>query len=308
MRHVNSIYCVFCGKENSVKDKKCVHCGKKLNPKDCSFFDFLFRNGKSTLEDKLSESVFDFIKTFFINHLYGTVLAASVVFSLTSVLLTRMQDTITYIDEPITYNRQLVKNIIEEVEKEEEKQEVKEQNEEKEEVKEVISATKSCDNGYNLENDVCRRHYTVDATVHYSCATAGYQYNPTAGLCLSLAAEKTASLVCDLPDELQSQYAGYSPMSYVDKNTGKCMMTYQEGGEQKSMEIDSPIRQVVLCDVGKNYKFDTNCYYNEEATLQYSCSNGTLEGTVCSINETKSFFYSCPSGYHLIHQSKCEKE
>lgn len=83
----NKIYCVFCGTENSVKDKRCKKCYRKLNPKERPIFDYI----KSKVSDKYSGDLKDNVTSIIINfiksHLYGTIFTCSVIISAVSIVV-----------------------------------------------------------------------------------------------------------------------------------------------------------------------------------------------------------------------------
>lgn len=50
------------------------------------------------------------------------------------------------------------------------------------------------------------------------------------------------------------------------------------------------------------------CYINTIATMEYYCLSGTLSGTMC-VSETEyepTVSYSCPDGYSLTNNSRCQ--
>lgn len=77
----NKIYCVYCGTENILEDKKCKKCKKILNPKNRPFRDYMVEKLKDKVKGDIQENIFSLIIKFIQSHLYGTVLTCSVIFT-----------------------------------------------------------------------------------------------------------------------------------------------------------------------------------------------------------------------------------
>lgn len=74
-------YCVYCGTENKIDDKKCIKCHKKLNPKERPLLDYMKGKISDELSGKVEENVISIITNFIKSHLYGFVLSCSVIVS-----------------------------------------------------------------------------------------------------------------------------------------------------------------------------------------------------------------------------------
>lgn len=94
-----SCYCIKCGEKNKYKDKICTRCGSKLKQMDMKFLDYLLDRGKSDISGKIEGGIFDAVKTFFKNHLYGTILSITIVASVTANVVVRLEDSNKYVDE-----------------------------------------------------------------------------------------------------------------------------------------------------------------------------------------------------------------
>lgn len=81
------IYCVYCGTENVLENKKCKKCKKQLNPKNRPFRDYMVDKLKDKVDGDIQENIFSLITKFIQNHLYGTVLTCSVVFTVASAVI-----------------------------------------------------------------------------------------------------------------------------------------------------------------------------------------------------------------------------
>lgn len=76
---MDKIYCVYCGCENEIEDKKCKKCKKKLNPKNTPWKDYIYKHIKSTLKDKAQDNIFSLIINFVKSHLYGTFMSIALI-------------------------------------------------------------------------------------------------------------------------------------------------------------------------------------------------------------------------------------
>ena len=82
-----TIYCIFCGVENSSTDTKCKKCKKDLNPKNEPFKDFLNKHIKSDLKGKVKNNIFSYLKNYIISHLYGTAMTIAIVFTVVAIIV-----------------------------------------------------------------------------------------------------------------------------------------------------------------------------------------------------------------------------
>jgi len=79
---MNSIYCIYCGHKNNIKDKRCSKCKKILNPKEHPLKDFLYDMGKDKIKGKANDTILTIISKFIKNHTYGIILSISFIGSL----------------------------------------------------------------------------------------------------------------------------------------------------------------------------------------------------------------------------------
>lgn len=82
MANKNKIYCVYCGTENFLEEKKCKKCKKQLDPKNRPFRDYMVEKLKDKVKGDIQENIFSLITEFIKSHLYGTVLTCSVIFTI----------------------------------------------------------------------------------------------------------------------------------------------------------------------------------------------------------------------------------
>ena len=106
-------YCVHCGAENKLEDKKCCKCKKTIKPKS-NLLEYIKGTAKDKVEDNIISAIKDYIKA----HLYGTVLVCSIIVTVTSAVIVNTEDnyiqkvtekpslasTNTYTGEGLSYN------------------------------------------------------------------------------------------------------------------------------------------------------------------------------------------------------------
>ena len=80
------IYCIYCGEKNSFKNKRCKHCNKKLHEHKHEFYEYLKEKIKTKVTDNIQGSILDFIKFLIKKYLYGIILTASVVFTVSGII------------------------------------------------------------------------------------------------------------------------------------------------------------------------------------------------------------------------------
>ncbi len=81
-------YCTNCGSANKKSAIICVECEKKINEKHRPFYDFLQKRIKGKVTGFAEAGLFKLIKNYLVSHLYGAVLAISVVTTSTVVIAT----------------------------------------------------------------------------------------------------------------------------------------------------------------------------------------------------------------------------
>ena len=68
-------FCIFCGSPLSDGDKCCPVCKKEIPLKENLFKEYLYRNTKESLKEKVDDTLFNIIKNWLISHLYGMVVS-----------------------------------------------------------------------------------------------------------------------------------------------------------------------------------------------------------------------------------------
>lgn len=90
------IYCVYCGTNNTLEDKKCSKCKKQLDPKNRPVYDYLKDQLKDKVEGTLQDNIFSLITNFIQTHLYGTVLTCSIIFTVVSGISSIVGNPVEY--------------------------------------------------------------------------------------------------------------------------------------------------------------------------------------------------------------------
>ena len=74
-------YCIFCGRQNRSSQNFCAACGKPLYPTEDLFADYLEKEAKDQVTDKVKDTIFEKLKAFLLAHWYGVALTLSLVFT-----------------------------------------------------------------------------------------------------------------------------------------------------------------------------------------------------------------------------------
>ncbi len=77
----NKRYCTQCGKELDSFVTVCPVCGRQLDEKENLLKDWLYRNTKENVRGKIDDSLFSVVKNWLLCHLYGVVVAVTVIAS-----------------------------------------------------------------------------------------------------------------------------------------------------------------------------------------------------------------------------------
>jgi hypothetical protein len=93
MANKTKIYCVYCGTENILEDKKCKKCKKQLNPKNRPFRDYILDKLKDKVEGDIQDNIFSLIIEFIKSHLYGSVLTCSIIFTVVAGIVSSFDNT-----------------------------------------------------------------------------------------------------------------------------------------------------------------------------------------------------------------------
>lgn len=81
----NKIYCVFCGAENKLSNKKCSQCKEKIDPKEHLFLDYLKEHINDDLSGRIQDNLFNIIINYIRSHLYGCILTISIIITTTAI-------------------------------------------------------------------------------------------------------------------------------------------------------------------------------------------------------------------------------
>lgn len=264
------IYCVYCGEKNKEKDLKCKKCNKKLNPKENMFLDYLKDKIKGDLKGKTEDKVFDIIKNFIISHLYGTIFTATLIFTTLSAIITNMDDNVIKVfEKPNSLLSSLNKCVF----------------------VGALSPIDLCDEGYVLEEGICKKEEEVSAKESIVCPN-GFFYNGTS--CISnMDYEKVIDKQCLLPND-----GAYEV--YIGPN-GECVANYcanwSDTGEctaGSGEPIDFTITE--YCPNGTTMVGGV-CKSITNSILEYSCEQGTLNNNKCFITREKESHIGCLEGY-----------
>ncbi len=267
-----SIYCVYCGEKNNIKDKKCKKCKKKLDPKENMILDYIKGKITGKVKGNIQEGILSFIKNLIISHFYGIVVTATLIFTIVSAIVTNNDETvITEVnDKPDILINNLNKCVIDNS-------------------KELI---KICNEGYILDGSICKKEEEIGATVNNVCPNGYYAGGNT---CISN--ENVTMLTrqeCIAP-------AGDNVVGTKVEN-GQCWVNYCAGwtdGECSAGSME-PIEftTITYCPTGTSL-VDGVCKRFSNYNIEYSCSEGILSGDKCLITKEEESTLGCLEGYIL---------
>lgn len=263
------IYCVYCGEKNTSKDSKCKKCKKKLNPKENMLLDYI----KDHIKGDIEGNIISIVKNLIISHLYGTVLTATLIFTVVSAIVTTVNDDKEFIkveEKPTVLINNLNKCVFVNS-------------------KEAINI---CNEGYLLDGDICRKEEQQDAMVNYVCPNG---YTASGNLCVS---NDNFSMLtkeeCIAPE-------GENVVGAHVEN-GTCWVEYCSGWTDGvcsagSMEpIDFTITS--YCPPGTTL-INGVCKKTANYNISYSCEEGTLSENKCLIIKEEVTHLGCEEGYIL---------
>lgn len=331
----NTVYCIYCGEENTKWSIWCKKCKKILYSQRHPFVEFLFGNALDNVTDGVSDSIFNLIKNFLLTHLYGISLAASIIFTTTAFVINNLNDktsepVITHVSEKLVLKES---NLCKDIESKDQVYTcpngytLKDQ--------ECIKTTRtkakennSCDEGYEYVNQKCVSKETFESIKSYTCgAPSGWTLdtkvwndeNPTGApititskdiwwvACKSRSLSNgDARLQCSGPDD--SCIAGWCyPGKLVDKAAG------EEYFYDKSRHVDCldggttgyAMTVKESCPSGTS-SINGSCKKTREVHRTYSCETGKLNNNMCEKEEKIEAESVCPDGYTFSQEcNKC---
>lgn len=265
------IYCVYCGKKNNIVDLKCKSCKKKLDPKENMLFEYIKDHIKDDFKSNIGNKTIDIIKKFIINHLYGSILTATLIFTLVSAIVAPKGDDI----EKVTTKPSILINNINKC---------------------VIANSKEiinvCSEGYVLDGDICKKEEQVNATATNVCPNGYYASGNT---CISKTNYNMLTrkeCIAPVGDNVVGTHI----------ENGQCFVNYCAGwtdGECSAGSME-PIDFTVTsyCPNGTNL-VNGVCKMLANYNIEYSCSEGTLNGDKCMTIREEESKIGCEDGYIL---------
>ena len=102
-------YCTTCGAVNKKSAVFCEECKNKIIVRHRPIADFLKKRVKGKAAGKATEKLFDLVKNFLFDHLYGMILTVSVVATATTAVVTATPyiEKVTSVPEAITVTEEL---------------------------------------------------------------------------------------------------------------------------------------------------------------------------------------------------------
>lgn len=263
------IYCIYCGEKNNKKDVKCKKCKKKLDPKENLVLDYIKDHFKSDVEG----NIITLIKNFITSHLYGSILTATLIFTVVSAVVTTIGkdgDVLEVTEKPMI----LVNNIN----------------------KCVFASSKEpidvCNEGYILEEGTCIREETYDAITSRVCPD---QYALSGNSCISNANfNMLTKQECIAPTGANVSGShiqdGVCYVEYcVDWTDGVC-----SAGSSEPIDFTT----TSYCPNGTKL-VNGVCKKYSNYTVSYHCEEGTLSHDKCVVVKEEEPDLGCEAGYTL---------
>lgn len=174
------------------------------------------------------------------------------------------------------------------------------------EIVETEEATQTCEEGYKMTDGKCEKTTTENAKATKTCSDG---YTLSGSNCLSTKTyDKVTTKKCVLPKDLADQ--GFEKGSLNEE--GKCS-TYACSKYRDGECVDAAIDEyepttVTSCPSGTK-EVSGKCYKTSKVKTTYTCEDGTLDGSKCTITDTKEITSICKTeGFTYNAESKqCEK-
>lgn len=273
MKNKNIEYCIYCGTKNKIENKKCTKCHKKLNPKDRPLLEYLKSKIKDDLKGNVEDNIIDIITKYIKTHLYGFIMTCSIIITTTCVITNVVEDN--YI-EKVTEKPSLVISTINTCV-----------------FDNSLTPIKVCNEGYELEDNICKKEEEKEAISNMICQTGYYK---SGNSCLSdVTYNKLPKEECLLPND--------GALSVSIAETGECLAEYCEtwtDGECTAgglREIDYTITGY-YCPDGTS-DIDGTCRAIANTITEYSCEEGILNNDKCIITTKEESMLGCTEGYIL---------
>ncbi len=171
---------------------------------------------------------------------------------------------------------------------------------------ETEESVATCEDDYKLTDGKCVKTTTIKAAATKTCSD-GYTLN--GGTCVSNeATEKVATQECILPQDLAAE--GFTKGSLNDE--GKCSTSmcvkYRDDICMDGVIEEYEPTTVNACPSGTK-EIDGKCYKTSTVKTTYTCKEGKLSGSKCTITDTKEVTNTCKTdGFTYNAESKqCEK-
>lgn len=275
---MKKIYCVYCGSKNNKKDKICKKCDKKLNPSENLIKEYVVQHIKDFFLDNIDGKITSVIYNFIKSHLYGFILAATLIFTGSTIINS------TKLDDEIKSTSKRPNILLESLNKCN--------------IDSAIEKEYICEEGYILVDNKCTKRIESKANVRLVCPNGYYLGG---NKCYSNTSyEVFTKKECLLPNDKNAIKA------YVEGDTclvswcasddawidGECQAGYSE---EESFTITN------FCSQGT--MVNGTCRDIKNSTNEYFCENGVLEEKNCIINEKKEAVKGCRQDY--IYNEEC---
>lgn len=267
-----NIYCVYCGEKNKINDLECKKCKKKLNPKQHEFLDYLKDHIKADLKGKVQDKLISVIKNFIISHLYGTILTATLIFTIVSGVVTTINENKNI--EKVTEKPFVFANNIGKCDFEKSKEQI------------LI-----CEDGYKIDGDKCIKEEEIDPKINYYCID---NYYFDGNKCVSNETfEKLINKECLLPEDDPNAID-------VRVENGECLVNICSGwtdGECSAGGLESIDFTITEYCPDGTIDINNECKKINNYNTDYYCEEGILIDGNCIIKYEEKPILACEDGY-----------
>ncbi len=174
------------------------------------------------------------------------------------------------------------------------------------EVTETEEAVQTCNDGYKLTDGKCVKTTTTNAKATKSCSSG---YTLSGSSCISKqASQKVIEHYCVQSYTQQKESNGWYYQALRVENSSCVIRICRKGPNEDCYVTNAEAKGRLVCPSGTK-EIDGKCYKTSKVKTTYSCSEGKLNGSKCTVTDTQEATYTCKTeGYTYNSTSKqCEK-
>ena len=166
--------------------------------------------------------------------------------------------------------------------------------------------SQTCDEGYKLTDGKCVKTTTTNAKATKSCSEG---YTLSGSTCLSKkTVEKVIEKYCVESYTQHQESNGWYYQALRVENGGCVIRICKDGPTEGCYETTAEAKGRLVCPSGTK-EVNNKCYKTSKVKTTYSCDAGKLNGSKCTITDTKEVTNTCQTkGFTYNETTKnCEK-